>query len=365
MQQQTPASKPEQEIDLIELAKKVWKERKFIFKACAVGAVVGLVVAFSIPKEYVTLVKLSPEMNGEAAKSGGSLGGLAAMAGVNIGGSGGVDALSVELYPDIVSSTPFLLDLIDVKVTTQDGAFSDSLYVYMHEEQKYAWWNHVVSAPIKALSWGLSLFKEEMEVADGPWLNPFVLNNDQEKYLRLLGTRIMVVTDKKTGVITGSVEMQDPLISATLMDVVLKNLQSYITDYRTRKAKHDLAFTNKLFIEAKGFYFDAQKQYALYMDANKNVVSASFKTEEQRSRNELELTYEVYTQMAQQLDQKKIKVQEQTPVYAVIEPPRVPLKENSPNKVIILLGSIFAFAFMAGLKIVIVYISTLIKKQNA
>ena len=364
MQQQIPAPNTEQEIDLVELAQKVWKERKFIFKACAIGAVVGLVVAFSIPKEYVTTVMLSPEMNGDT-KAGGNLGGLAAMAGISMGGGGGADALSVELYPDIVKSTPFLLDLIDVKVTTQDEAFSDSLYVYMHEEQKHAWWSHVVNAPIKALSWGLSLFKDKVEVADGLWLNPFMLNNDQEKYLLLLGTRILVVTDKKTGVITGSVEMQDPLISATLMDVVLKNLQSYITDYRTRKANHDLAFTNKLFIEAKGFYFDAQKQYALYMDANKNVVSASFMTEEQRLRNEMELTYGVYTQMAQQLDQNKIKVQEQTPVYTVIEPPRVPLKENSPNKVIILLGFIFAFAFMAGFKILIEYMFTLIKKKNA
>ena len=39
----------EQEIDLIELAQKVWASRKLVFKACGIAALVGLVVAFSIP----------------------------------------------------------------------------------------------------------------------------------------------------------------------------------------------------------------------------------------------------------------------------------------------------------------------------
>ena len=269
------------------------------------------------------------------------------MAGISMGGGGGVDALSVELYPDIVKSTPFLLDLIDVKVTTQDGEFSDSLYVYMQDEQKSAWWSSVIGAPMKALGWGLSLFKEKKEAGSGPWLDAFALNKDQEEYLSSVSKRVSVTTDKKTGVITGSVQMQDPLISATLMEVVLENLQKHITDYRTRKAKYDLAFTEKLFAEAKANYFTVQKEYARYMDANKNVVSASFRTEEERLRNEMDLTYGVYTQMAQQLEQNKIKVQEQTPVYTVIEPARVPLRADSPNKPIILIGFVFTAIFLS------------------
>ena len=353
MQQQIPAPNTEQEIDLVELAQKIWKEREFIFKACAVGAVVGLVVAFSIPKEYVTKVKLSPEMNG-AAKAGGDLGGLAAMAGISMGGGGGTDALSVELYPDIVKSTPFLLDLIDVKVTTQDGAFSDSLYVYMQEEQKSVWWSSVIGAPMRVLGWGFSLFKETKEGDESdPWLNAFVLSKDQEEYVFSLSERISVTTDKKSGVITGSVKMQDPLISAALMEVVLENLQKHITDYRTRKAKHDLIFTEKLFGESKANYFAVQKEYAHYMDANKNIVSASFRTEEERLQNEMDLTYGVYTQMAQQLEQKKIKVQEQTPVYTVIEPARVPLSADSPKKPIILIGFVFMAGFLSVLWVLV------------
>ena len=50
----------EQEIDLLELARKLWDSRKLILKFCLVGVVVGLVVAFSIPKEYTTTIELAP-----------------------------------------------------------------------------------------------------------------------------------------------------------------------------------------------------------------------------------------------------------------------------------------------------------------
>ena len=109
-----PQQPEEQEIDLIELAKKVWAERKLVFKACGYAALIGLVVAFSIPREYSTSVTLAPESTGKT--SGGSMGALAAMAGINMGSSVGEDALYPDLYPDIVSSTPFLTELFDVKV---------------------------------------------------------------------------------------------------------------------------------------------------------------------------------------------------------------------------------------------------------
>lgn len=342
MEQQPSIPSQEQEIDLIELALKIWKERRFILKVCGIGAIIGLIVAFSIPKEYKTEVKLSPE-NAEGNKVG-QLNGLAAMAGINLRGSSGSDALGVDLYPEIVSSTPFLLELVDVPVETKDGKLMVSFYKYMTEYQKSSWWSYLRSAPFKVLGWGMSLFKKERGEDDGK-INAFKLTKKQEDFIIGLKERVTVGVDKKTGVITAFVIMQDPLISATLMDTILTNLQTYITDYRTRKAKYDLVFSNKLYDEAKDTYYKIQKMYATYVDANKNVVSASFKTEEERLRNEMNLAYGVYNQMAQQLEVNKIKVQEVTPVYTVIEPARMAIGAIKPNKFMLLV----AFIFLSGL----------------
>ena len=325
----------EQEIDLIELAQKVWASRKLVFKACGIAALVGLVVAFSIPKEYSTSVTLAPESGGKSG--GGSMGALAAMAGINLGTSSGEDALSPELYPDIVSSTPFLIELFDVKVKDQKAKVDTTLYAYLKEEQRSPWWSAIFSAPFKVLGWTLSLFKDEPEEGDAK-LDPFRLTKDESAIADALSKRISVSVDKKTGVTTLSVTMQDPLISASLTDTVMHCLQNYITDYRTNKARHDLAFTEKLYGEAKASYEDAQKKYANFVDANQNIILLSYRAEQERLQNEMNLAYQVYTQVSQQLQMARAKVQEITPVYTVVQPATVPLKPAKPNKLMILIG---------------------------
>lgn len=353
----TPQQPEEQEIDLIELAQKVWASRKLVFKACGYAVIVGLIVAFSIPKEYSTSVTLAPET---ASKSGGgSMGALAAMAGINLGTSSGEDALSPELYPDIVSSTPFLIELFDVNVKDQKGKIDTTLYAYLDEYQRGPWWGAVTSAPFKALGWVVSLFKEKEEQGVSAKVDPFRLTLDESRIAESLSKRIAISVDKKTGVTTLSVTMQDPLISASLTDTVMRCLQNYITDYRTNKARHDLAFTEKLYAEAKAGYTAAQAKYASFVDANQNIILLSFRAEQERLQNEMNLAYNVYTQVAQQLQMAKAKVQEITPVYTVVQPASVPLRPAKPNKIMILIG----FIFLAGVGSVgwILFVKDLIK----
>ncbi|MBR6622240.1 MAG: chain-length determining protein, partial [Bacteroides sp.] len=71
-----PLEEDELEIDLMEYARKLWSARKLLLKVAGIAAVVGLIIAFSIPKKYTAEVLLSPE----SSKSGGSsLSGMAAM----------------------------------------------------------------------------------------------------------------------------------------------------------------------------------------------------------------------------------------------------------------------------------------------
>ena len=333
----------EQEIDLIELAKRLWGERKFLFKCCGIAIVVGLVVAFSIPKEYSTTVMRAPETS-DPSKKMGNLGGLAAMAGINLGASVGSDAISPDLYPDVVQSIPFLLELFPVQVESEKGDYSSTLYKYMDEDQKSAWWSYVIKAPFKLLGVVKDLFSngEEKNIMG---LSPFHLTEEQSDVIEDLQERISASVDKKTSVITVSVQMQDPLISANITQIVLEKLQGYITNYRTQKVKQDLEFTEKVFSEARESYYKAQRAYAAFEDANKNIISASYRTEQERLKNEMTLTFNVYNTLAQKLEQDKLRVQEQTPVYTIIQPATVPLKASSPKKPLILIGFIFLAIF--------------------
>lgn len=342
----SPQGAEMQEIDLIELAQKLWAERRLILKVCGIAVVVALVVAFSIPKEYSTTVTLAPEMN---SRAGSSMSTLAAMAGINLGGSKGDDALSPELYPDIVNSTPFLVDLFDVRVKSLDEKIDTTLYNYMAEHQRSSWFSVVLSSPFRALGWVTSLFKkdkdsEEELVPVGEREGVLSLTPDENGIMNAIKGHINVMVDEKSGVTTLTVLMQDPLISATVTDTVMHNLQKYITDYRTNKARHDLAFTEQLYAEAKADYEKAQQAYADFVDSNQNIIRQSVMVEQERLQNEMNLTYQVYTQVAQQLQMAKAKVQEITPVYTVVQPATVPLRAAKPSKVLILIG----FVFLAG-----------------
>lgn len=336
------AGNEEQEIDLIALAKQLWAERKFLLKCCGVAVVVGLVVAFSIPKEYTTSVKLAPEIS-DPSKKIGSLGGLAAMAGVNLNSQIGTDAISPDLYPDVVKSVPFLLELFPVGVKDKKGTLNVPFYDYMLDYQRSTWWGYVFKLPFKLLGWASDLFTDEEN--EGQGLDPYRLTKDQADVIKALQDKIFASVDKKTLVISVSVQMQDPLISADMAKVVVEKLQSYITNYRTQKVKQDLEFTEKVFGEAKQSYYKAQKAYAAFEDANKNIISASYRTEQERLKNEMSLTFNVYNTLAQKLEQDKLRVQEQTPVYTVIEPATVPLKASSPKKLLILVGFVFLALF--------------------
>lgn len=333
----------EQEIDLLELAVRVWSEHWLVLKWCGIAVVVALVVGFSIPKEYTTTVMLAPETS-DGSRSLSGLSALAGMAGISMGNVSGNDALYPELYPDIVSSVAFATDLFDVKVTDEKGKLTTDVYDYLKEEQRSAWWTAAISLPFKCLDWVMSLFRDEEEENEAGKLAPFRLTKDETEIVKALNERIAVAVDKKTSVVTLSVTMQDPLISATLTDTVMTRLQNYITDYRTNKARHDLEFTQKLYDEARQNYYTAQQAYADYVDMNQNISLRSVQTRQERLQNEMTLAYNLYNQTAQQLQLAKAKVQESTPVYTVVQAATVPLKASKPSKMMILVG----FVFLAG-----------------
>ncbi len=342
-----PSTGAEEEIDLLELAQKLWAERRMILKWCGIAVIVGLVVAFSIPKEYTTTVKLAPE-SADGKSMGGNLGALASMAGINLGAGGGADAVNPDLYPDVVASVPFAVRLFEVEVTDKKGTLHTDVYHYVDEALRAPWWSAVIGLPFKALGWVMSLLRDDDEGSGQQGTDLFRLTKDETRIVETLRERISVAVDKKTSVVTLSVTMQDPLVSATLTDTVMHNLQEYITQYRTNKARHDLEYMQQLYDEAQQQYYEAQQSYARYMDANQNIVLRSVRIEQERLQNEMNLYYNVYNQMAQQLQVAKAKVQESTPVYAVVQPATVPIRASKPSKAMILVGFVFLAAVAAS-----------------
>ena len=339
-QKQNNHSDEEIEIDLMDILHKIIGIRKSIYKAAGFGLVIGIIIAISIPKQYTVEVTLSPEMGGA---KGGELSGLAAsFLGSGSVMSDGTDALNASLSADIVSSTPFLLELSTMKIPTSKTA-GISLNTYLDEESS-PWWSYVIGVPGMVIGGVKSLFTEEKEksITSGNKNQGIIELSDKESQkIKTLKNMIVASVDKKTAMTTVAVTFQNPKVAAVVADSVVKKLQGYIIDYRTTKAKEDCVYLEKLFKERQQEYYTAQQKYASYLDSHDNIILQSVRAEQERLQNDMSLAYQVYSQVASQLQVARAKVQEEKPVFAVVEPAVVPLKPSGTSNKIYVLVFVF------------------------
>ena len=330
--------KREGEVDMIELLARLWDERVFILRCCIVGLVVGIVVGFSIPKTYRAKMSFAPETEQQV---GSGVSSIASMMGVSLNNR--VDAIRVDMFPDVVASTPFIHDLFDLQVETKDS-LSMTLLDYMSGHQKRPWWSHVIGAPFKVLSWILK--KEPVETKEYDVTN---LPLSQRNIIAHLSKNIVVNLDKKTGKATISVSMQDPYVAATVLNAVVENLKQYMSDYRTSKDRQDVENLTMICDQRRQEYYAAQKAYADFADANKNLVKLNAQAEKLKLQQEMNLAYQVYSQVATQLEGARIKEQQAKPVFAVVEPVSVPIRKAAPSKSKIMIAFIFMAALLSSI----------------
>ena len=342
MPEQSLQKKPKElEIDMLDIIRKIIAIRKNLYKAAVVGLLIGVIVGVSIPKQYTVRVTLSPEMGGEKGNSG-IVGVAASFLGSGVGVKSGTDALNASLSSDIVSSTPFLLELLNMEVVVNEGE-TKMLSNYLMTESS-PWWNFIIGLPGIINSQLKSWFtNEEISSKEKVQGGLIILTKDENAQIAALKKKIAATVDKKTAITSVTVTLQDPKVAAIVADSVVHRLQEYIISYRTSKAIEDCAYLEKLFEERKQEYYVAQKKYADYVDTHDNLILQSVRAEQERLQNDMNLFYQVYSQVANQLQVARSKVQEEKPVFAIVEPAVVPIESSSMRRSIY----IFLFVFLS------------------
>jgi len=341
----TPA---DDEIDILALAKTLWIGRKIVFKSVLICGVLGLLIAIFSPKEFVAKTVLVPSMSDGASKLGG-LGGLAAMAGININTASGSD-LSPIVYPQIVASLPFQLELMNTRITFSDYKEPVTFYNYYSVPKKTnPFIKYTIGLPGVILGLPGTILtairgKEVEKTGLNEQNQPIEITNKQRDVLLVLSKLITLDANQKEGILTLSTTMPEALASAQLGQRAQELLQQYITEFKIKKAKANLDFIQQRFDEATKKFEAAQEKLATFRDRNKNVSLAIAKTEEERMNSQYNLIYSIYSELAKQLEQAKIQVKQDTPVFTIIEPISVPTKKSKPNRPMIL----FIWLFLGG-----------------
>ena len=352
------------ELDLYDLVRKIWKNRKIVYLSVAVFFVLGIIIIFASPKEYKSEVILVIENNNSATGMTGLLQQFGGMSGLgNLGTAISKEALTPELYPDIIKSTPFILDLLRVKVTDSKYDSTLRLFEFLDRHTRKSLGQKIIGNTLGLPGKIIGLFRSNSRgtiIQDTINRHPLKLTSQQSKLVNMLISRIKAKEGPSSSTLIIDVEMQDPYLAAQVADSVVKSLTEYITDYRTQKVKTDLKFIEKSHHESEMKYNEAQQNYAAFKDRNTNISTASAQITEQRLQAEYSLSANLYNTLSQQLEQSKLKVQEKTPVFKILEPAKVPLSKSKPKVSFVMLAMIVLGGFI-GVGIILLKLNFVIR----
>jgi uncharacterized protein involved in exopolysaccharide biosynthesis len=276
------------------------------------------------------------------------------MAGINLGAMMGQSSgIPAEIYPQVVNSYPFKKEMIHQKFHFEDYTEPISLYEYALADTIESVGSKIAKYSI-LLPWTIkdAIFGDDVE--DGKLLDYGVLSLSEEEQLVMDSVEevIVVEVDKNTGLITVSAEVGEPVFVAQFVQKAIELLQDYVIKYKTKQAREHLDFVQSQYDENKLVYEEAQKAFFDYKDKHRNMVSERINLDFQHLSDEYDMSSTVFKGLAQQLEQAKIQVNEQTPAFTILEPAKVPIEKSAPKKKIILIVSAFLGSLL-GLCIVI------------
>lgn len=328
-------------IDFERLFAAIKRRRRVYYKVIPSVLFLVWIISLGVPNYYKCKIQLVPEESGYGGSS--SLATLASTFGVNIGGSQGDDAMTVLLYPDLLNSVDFKTSLFNIKVKRKDDKVPMTYYDYLKNEQKEPWW-----VALRDDLLDLVFGKSEKKANDT--INHFQLTPEQMGISGMINQKIVCdigsSVAKKASLITVEVTDQDPYVAATMADSVKTRLQDFLTEYKTEKARRDLEFTETLYREAKRNYERSRQLYADFMDANHDVVLETVRQKQTDLENDMQLYFNHYNSISNQLLAAKVRVQEKTPAFTTLQSATVPLGKAGPNRSrIVLLFVIVAFIF--------------------
>ena len=303
------------EIDLIGIFKKLYNSIKLIFYIFIVFVSIGFFVAFLSPTKYSSSTIFIPQ-NQETSSS--SLSGVASLVGINLGNSNFGGEIPSSMYPKIAESPSYKLlllsEIIDVekKLTLRE-------YINLNYDLNYENLGNTSSLEISELD---------------------------EECFEILDEILSISVNQKDGFVTLSSSMEVARYSAIIVIKAREILQKTIIENKIESARQNLIFSLKQLDEKKILFNEIQSKIAYFSDSNLNSVNSFVINEKGKLEAEFEIINAVVTELSKQVEQAKLQVKKDTPVFSTIKEAVIPNKKSSPKRAqIIVIFGFLGFIF--------------------
>lgn len=335
------------QIDIVVLLGKLWQRRRFILIVLLISGGVGLTIGLLTPVKYLASSTFVPQTSNQETMS--SLGGLASLAGINLGKSGSAKDIPPSLYPRILNSAPFLLDVLQSQVELSDSSLTYREYLLSRNEGLAVRVKKGVSKLINFVIGGFrSSSREDLNLNEKlDWQ----LTNADYDLIENLKDIIQIQANEKAGFVIIEVKERDRFVAAKVARFVEEALQQRIINYRIENAKTLFDFTYKQWMMKRNEFYAIQDSLAKYNDSNQNITSSYFDNSRMRLEAEYEMANTIYKELSSQKEQAALQIERETPIFLVIDPVMVPNQKSGPRKLILviiftLIGLIFSFSYV-------------------
>ena len=336
------------EIDLIELLKKIYLEKKLILKISVLAALFGVVYALSQPNEYTSSTTFIPQLSSGVKTGGSSLSGLASLAGINIGSMESSSEFPPTLYPQVVNGVPFRVELLSNEITLNNELVVVKDY-FLENKSSFNILRTIKKYTIGLPSLILSLFKNQKEYTNQSKI--YSITEEDKDLFQILENNLSLSINEKEGFITISYTDNNKNVAAQVTQIAQNLLQEKIIEFKNKSSKEMLDFATKQYSDKKESYEKLQDERAVFVDKNINISSSLFQNKLSRLESEVNISESIVQQLASQVEQAKLQVNEDTPVFTTIKPVTIAFERSAPKRSLI----VITFAFI-GLVLSIGYV---------
>lgn len=331
----------EEDFDLIRLIEVVVKMRKFILIFTTVFILLGLFVASYSPKVYTASSTFVRQLS-SGSRSQGGLSGLASLAGVNLNQPSANDEISPALLPKMIASPEFLREMMKTELSLDRAGQTRVSY----EEYYDKYYKAALLGKVKKYTLGLpsiiiQSFKKRTTIDTTYYANEseliFITPQEEQHFGRITG-QLSVVPNIMEGYTEVSYSMPNAWMSAEMATNAIKILEQRIIDYKIQNALIQLNFTEARMQERKVDYEEKQLKLSKFLDQNLGISSAVSNNQIQKLKSEFDLAFSIYSSLVSQVEQAKMRVSHDTPVFSIIKPVTVPNSKSKPKKYFILMS---------------------------
>lgn len=352
----TPVEKEEEGLDIMAMMRNLWDGRKTIFICLGIFMALGLVAALTMKRTYRVTTVMVPQLN---SRQNSSLGSLAALAGIDMGMPTSTTDLSPLVYPAIVNSVPFRLELMHTPLHYQKCDYPISMFDYaLSGIEKPSLFTIVkkytiglpgliineIRGPQEEIVYGVATGS-----ADTTAIRPIVVSVDEQKMLDFFDKIVSLDVNKKDGYLTLVVNGIEPIQTAELAIKAQQLLQDLLTHYRVEKSEKELEYIQARYDEIKQENDRYQEQLAVILDRSQSMTNQRDRIERDRIQAKYNVSNAIFNEMAKQLEQAKMQVKRDTPVYAVIQPVSIPMKPSNSRAKTLIVWTFFGFVVGCGI----------------